>query len=155
VPTLSVTTNRTPVREKSRAGAVGTLLIVPLNLTRSSPGGAVRRDMVSFGLAVVVGAMLLQRSHGSGTVSPSVSVKGGLGGQAALLPVQVSAGSQAFVEARHTVPAAASASGGQLFDVPSQVSATSQTSVAARQTAVLLRSVGQLAEDPVQFSARS
>src|SRR4029453_8982640 len=72
-----------------------------------------------------------------------------------LVPSQTSSASQLFVDARHTVPAGASASAGQLLLGPSQLSAASHTPVAARQTAMLFASAGQVALMPEQFSATS
>jgi hypothetical protein len=59
-------------------------------------------------------------------------------GQLAELPVQLSATSQAPVDARQTVEDGAKWSAGQVALDPVQVSATSQTPAAARQTAPAL-----------------
>jgi hypothetical protein len=57
-------------------------------------------------------------------------------GQAAVVPVQVSATSQSPVSARHTVVFGKNASEGQL-PAPSQLSATSQIPAAGRQVVVV------------------
>jgi hypothetical protein len=78
------------------------------------------------------------------------------GGQAALVPGQVSATSQSLTAARHVLPERKE-SAGQTVLVPSQFSATSQTPALGRQVVVdgWTASLGQLADAPVQFSAMS
>src|SRR6184192_2048790 len=71
------------------------------------------------------------------------------------VPVQVSAGSHAPAEARHSTVAGAKASAGQSSFTPSQLSATSQGPALARHSAVLFASAGQAASVPVQVSAGS
>jgi hypothetical protein len=66
---------------------------------------------------------------------PSGSTRSG--GQAAELPLQLSATSHVDAAARQTVPVGFTASAGQLLVAPSQVSATSQAPAAARHCAVL------------------
>jgi len=75
------------------------------------------------------------------------------------VPGQLSAGSHAPCEARHTVEAGWKASGGQAAPVPSQVSAASQAPAAGRQTkappALVNPSAGHAGPVPVQCSATS
>jgi hypothetical protein len=90
---------------------------------------------------------------------PSLSVSGSTAsvGQAALLPVQVSAMSHASTAERQTVELGLKASAGHAGPLPVQVSARSHTPAAERQTVLVdaKPSPGQLALDPVQFSATS
>ena len=76
-------------------------------------------------------------------------------GQAADVPLQLSATSQTPAELRQTVPFDFKVSAGQVLLEPSQLSATSHPPAALRQTDVLFWSLGQLAPDPVQLSATS
>ena len=76
-------------------------------------------------------------------------------GQAALVPVQVSARSHSPAAARHVVLAGWNVSAGQSLATPSQLSATSQAPAAGRHTAVLFASAGLVVLVPVQASATS
>src|SRR5262249_13219649 len=78
-------------------------------------------------------------------------------GQAAEVPVQVSATSHTPAEARHTVVEGWKPSAGQAADVPVHVSATSQGPADARQTVVegWKPSAGQGLPVPLQGSATS
>jgi hypothetical protein len=78
-------------------------------------------------------------------------------GQAAALPVQVSATSQTPAGTRHTVVAGANPSAGHAAALPLHFSATSQIPAEARHTVVAGANalVGQAAEVPLHFSATS
>jgi len=72
----------------------------------------------------------------------------------ALLPVHISAASQADAAARHSVVAGAKASGQPVL-VPVQVSATSQAPAEARQTTVFDLNLGSQPTAPAQTSGAS
>src|SRR5437879_10380819 len=75
------------------------------------------------------------------------------GGQAALVPSQLSGTSQTPAAARHSRVAGWKASAGQSSLTPSQLSATSHGPAGGRQTPVLLASAGHAAPAPAQVSA--
>src|SRR5438876_1889167 len=163
-PRSSWMSTRTPLVAGSIGGDVGTMMM-PLNLIFSAPGTS-SRAILTFGLTVNTGTMLVQGSQASPmpswslsawaesavvgqsssasqTPSPSVSGLPVSAGQLASEPVQTSGRSQPVLAPRQTVPAATSPSGGQSLPTPSQFSATSHSPATGRQTAVLLTSDGQ------------
>src|SRR5207249_621273 len=118
--------------------SAGQLALVPLHCSGGSQTPVEARQMVVAGWKASGGQAT---APGQGPAAGrQAAVLWASGGQAALEPVQLSAGSQTPAAGRHTVAAGSKSSGGQALLTPSQLSATSQRPAAGRHSAVLLAS---------------
>src|SRR5436309_1837528 len=142
--------------------SVGQAVLVPVQLSATSHSPATARHTVpAFPAGCVHVALVPLHTSVVHTLPSSVHVVPlalrTSGGQAVLVPSQISATSHSPAAARQTEPAVLMASAGQVALDPVQFSAASHRSTAARQTVAddLTASVGQVALEPVQLSARS
>jgi hypothetical protein len=166
LPVQLSATSHTPAAARhtvalDRKASVGHAVLLPVHVSATSHGPAAARQVVP-ALPARCEQMwsLLQVSvvHGFPSSVQAYPVgRFASAGHATFVPSHVSATSQSFAAARHTVPALTFASAGHAAELPVQLSARSHTPAAARHTVALDRkaSVGHAVLLPVHVSATS